>query len=143
MAASREEDPIIPDRDTWAKWFDADGPDRSFQVLVCMLVTNKARDSSVKHVMATVKACGWITPTAFINAKKEDMEQVVFPLGFQVQRVLFLRNTAKIIWNQYQGKIPQSYSQLMKLSGVGPKIALVTLHEGYKLVEGLPWTVTW
>ncbi len=106
--AASKKDVIVANRDKWSNWFDAVGSERPFQVLVCMLLTNKSRDSAVGRVMANVKAKGWIMPTAIIKAKKDDMEKVIFPLGCQTQRVMFLKNTAKIILKKYRVKVPNN-----------------------------------
>ncbi len=49
-----------------------------------------------------------------------------------------LKDLAQAIWMLHGGIVPRELKELVKLSGVGPKIAILTLEFGYS-----EWAVSW
>jgi len=42
-----------------------------------------------------------------------------------------LKDLVQAIWMLHGGRVPRDLSELVKLAGVGPKIAILTLEIGY------------
>ena len=50
---------------------------------------------------------------------------------------MYLKKTANIILKDYDGKVPNEYGELMKLSGVGEKMALLAMDIAFKKNIGI------
>ena len=53
----------------------------------------------------------------------EALEKMIYPVGFYKRKVQFIKKTSQILKDQYESDIPNNVDDLMKLPGVGPKMA--------------------
>lgn len=49
----------------------------------------------------------------------------------------FIKRTTQILKDQYQGDIPPSLKELIKLPGVGPKMAHIVMDVGWNQITGI------
>lgn len=68
------------------------------------------------------------------NAEISDIEQIVKPCGLYKMKASNLVNMSKMICDDFDGKVPDNMDDLLKLPGVGRKIANLILGD----VFGLP-----
>lgn len=66
------------------------------------------------------------------NANLKDVKKIIRPVNFYKTKSKHIIQTAKIIVNDWNEKIPQDREKLMGLSGVGRKVANVYLVEVHK-----------
>lgn len=74
---------------------------------------------------------------AFAEADLKELAQDIFATGFHNSKAKSIKNSAIKLLEQYDGKIPQTLDELVKLPGVGRKTGSVVLGEGYKKAEGI------
>jgi len=70
------------------------------------------------------------SPKALSNAKIEELNQIIGPLGLHY-RAKEIINLAIAIESQFFGKLPEDYKSLIKLPGVGDYSARAVLSFGY------------
>lgn len=58
-------------------------------------------------------------------------------INFYRTKARNLRNSARMIVERFDGKVPRKLSELMELPGVGRKVGNVILNEGYGIDEGI------
>lgn len=75
---------------------------------------------------------------ALADAKPEDIEQIVRPCGLGRSKARDISACMKILRDQYHGKIPDNFEELLKLPGVGRKSANLIMGD----VFGKPAIVT-
>jgi A/G-specific adenine glycosylase len=73
----------------------------------------------------------WPTIKDLASASQDDLMQVWQGLGYY-SRARNLHKTAKIITEDYQGIIPNSYAELIKLPGLGPYTAAALASIAFK-----------
>jgi len=56
-------------------------------------------------------------------AKPSDVKKIIKRTVYYNQKTKYILNTAKIVLSKYKGKVPSSMDELMKLPGVGHKVA--------------------
>lgn len=61
-----------------------------------------------------------------------DVEEIVRPCGLYRTKAKNIRDACKMVIDDYNGKIPDSMDELLKLPGVGRKIANLLLGDIYK-----------
>jgi endonuclease-3 len=69
------------------------------------------------------------TLRAIADAKLSDMEETVKPCGFYHNKARDLINGARLLIDNYGGRVPDTMEELLKLPGIGRKTANVVLGE--------------
>lgn len=75
---------------------------------------------------------------ALADAEPEDIEQIVRPCGLGRSKARDINACMKILRDQYHGKIPDNFDELLRLPGVGRKSANLIMGD----VFGKPAIVT-
>ncbi len=65
-------------------------------------------------------------------AKLIEVEKIIRSVGLYKTKAKNIINLSKIIANEYKNKVPDEFSELIKLPGIGRKSANVILAMGYK-----------
>ncbi len=108
----------------------------SFELLVATILSAQCTDKQVNSVtqllFKTLK-----TPDDFIKAPLEMIENLIRPTGFFRNKAKNIKNCARDLKENYNGKVPASLEELVKLPGVGRKTANVVLGAAF----GIPGLV--
>ncbi|UCH19706.1 MAG: endonuclease III [Deltaproteobacteria bacterium] len=108
----------------------------SFELLVATILsaqcTDKQVNSVTKRLFSALK-----TPDDFAKAPLETIENLIRPTGFFHNKAKNIKNCAQKLKDYYNGKVPGSLDELVKLPGVGRKTANVVLGAAF----GIPGIV--
>lgn len=74
---------------------------------------------------------------AFAEANLNELARDIFTTGFHNSKAKSIRNSARMILEQYEGKVPATLDELVKLPGVGRKTASVVLGNAFGIAEGI------
>ena len=108
----------------------------AFQLLCAVILSAQCTDKRVNTV----------TPKLFVKypdaknmaqAPLEDIEQIIKSTGFYHAKAKSISETSKILAQKYDGKVPDSMDELIKLRGVARKTANVVLQDYYDIAEGV------
>ena len=61
------------------------------------------------------------------NAKLQDVKEIIKPIGFYNNKAKNIIKTSKILVKDYNSKVPNTMQELIKLPGVGRKVASCVL----------------
>ncbi len=78
------------------------------------------------------------TPDDFANADPATFEKEISSLTFYKNKAKHIIAAAKLVRDEFGGKIPQTQVELVRLPGVAYKTAHVVLGELYDMWEGIP-----
>ncbi|GBD04388.1 Ultraviolet N-glycosylase/AP lyase [bacterium HR19] len=93
-----------------------------FELLVSAIFAAQARDEVVNS--ATEKLFQkYKNPEDFANLKPEDLKDYVSKINFWYKKAQTVINVSKEIIEKYQGKVPDSVDELVKIKGIGRKTA--------------------
>lgn len=107
-----------------------------FELLVAVILSAQMTDVKVNEVTKGLfKKYPRIEDYAQANIK--DLELDVYQTGFYRAKARYLRDSARIILEEFDGKVPDDLAELMSLPGVGRKTALVVIGNLYEKVEGI------
>ena len=107
-----------------------------FELLVAVILSARNTDKKVNEVTETLFE-KYKTIDDFKNADIKDLEANLSQLGLFRQKAKFVKISAQIISEKYNGKIPSKMEELTALPGVGRKTANVVLGNIYGIVEGI------
>ena len=103
-----------------------------YTLLVSVILSAQCTDKRVN--MVTPKLFEKY-PTVFDLAKANqgDVEELIKPCGFYVNKAKNIINCSKQIVEKYKGAVPNKLEDLISLSGVGRKTANVVLSTAYNI----------
>ena len=76
-------------------------------------------------------------PIDYINVPIETIEEIIKPCGFYKNKAKNIVGYAKMIIEKYNGEIPKTMEELVKLPGIGRKSANVIMLEAFDNPEGI------
>lgn len=107
-----------------------------FEMLVAVILSAQCTDERVnKTTPALFAKCS--TPQDFVNIDINELEEYIHPCGFYKNKAKNIKETAKIIVEKYNGKVPETMEELMDLPGVGRKTANVVMLEAFNKPQGI------
>ncbi len=125
--------------------------DDPFQLLVVTVLSAQTTDRRVNAVRPTLFAA-YPDPAAMAAAPRENLEQLLGPLGFFRAKTESVLKLSAALLERYDGQVPPRLADLVTLPGVGRKTANVVLGNAFdvpgitvdthfgRLVRRLGWT---
>ncbi len=101
-----------------------------FKVLISCLLSLRTRDSTTAQASNRLFAIA-DTPETIIKLPRKKLEELIYPVGFYKVKAERIQEISKILLSQYQGQVPNTMEELLKLKGVGRKTAGITLVYGF------------
>ncbi|MCQ2542781.1 MAG: endonuclease III [Lachnospiraceae bacterium] len=103
----------------------------AFQLLIATILSAQCTDARVNTVTPELFE-KYPTPEAFKNAKLEDVEAIIKPLGFYHSKATNIIGACTKICDDFNGEVPSTLEELITLNGVGRKTANVIRGNIYK-----------
>lgn len=93
-----------------------------FKVLIGTILSARTKDE------VTSKVCEKLfkkikKPSDFNNYSQEEIEKLIFPVGFYKTKAKHLKQLPKVLESEFNNKIPKTIDELIKIPGVGRKTA--------------------
>ena len=103
-----------------------------FELLVATILSAQCTDKQVNRV--TKDLFNHLkTPQDFASASNEAIEELIRPTGYFRNKAKNIKNCSKSLLEKYDGQVPQSLDELVKLPGVGRKTANVVLGSAFNI----------
>lgn len=106
------------------------------QLLVATILSAQCTDERVNKV-TTELFRKYKTAKDYANVNIKTFENEIKSTGFYHNKARNIINTAKLLVEKYNGKVPKKMDELLKLPGVSRKTANVVLSSAYGIVEGI------
>jgi len=103
-----------------------------YQILIATILSLRTKDTLTAQVAPRLFALAR-TPHAMITHSAEQIEQVIYPVGFYHTKARNILAISHTLIEQYGGAVPNTLEQLLKLPGVGRKTANLVITAGYGL----------
>ena len=101
-----------------------------YELLVSTVLSAQTTDENVNRVTPVLFE-RWPTAHDLAAANPTDVEEVVFSTGFYRQKTKSILSLAQDLVDRYDGEVPRSLDEMVKLRGVGRKTASVMLAEAW------------
>lgn len=109
---------------------------RRYLTLTSAMLSSQTKDEINHAAMKRLCAHG-CTPENILNTDEDVLDAMINPVGFHRRKAQYLRATAKILLDEYDGDIPPSVETLCALPGVGPKMAYLVMNVGWEKPTGI------
>lgn len=107
-----------------------------FELLVAVILSAQTTDKKVNEVTARLFK-KYKTLSDYTKANVAEFQKDIQQIGLYKTKAKNILQTAKIIKEKYQGKVPKTMEEMIELPGVGRKTANVVLGYAHKIVEGI------
>ena len=107
-----------------------------WQLLVAVVLSARTTDKKVNEV--TEKLFDkYPNREDYLNLTKEELAEEIDSIGLYNSKAGYVLESANMIEEEFNGKIPKNLEDLQQLSGVGRKTANVVLGEAFSKAEGV------
>lgn len=108
-----------------------------FQLAVAVMLSAQCTDKLVNKVTETLFK-KYKSPKDFANADPHTFTIEIARVSFFRTKAKHIIQAAKIVCDDFRGRLPENATDLQKLPGIGYKTAHVILGELYEIWEGIP-----
>lgn len=116
-----------PGRDPRTNLDAVEGP---FRVMIATLLSHRTRDEAT-HAACMSLFARHPTPASLASAPLSEIETLIRPVGFYRVKARRIRDVARTLIERHGGRVPEEFSELMALPGVGRKTANCVLVYGF------------
>lgn len=110
--------------------------DTPFHLLVSVMLSAQCTDERVNKTVPSLFAV-YNTPQDFAESDIEKLEELIYPCGFYKTKSKNLKAIGKMIVEDFNGKVPESMEDLIKLPGIGRKCANVIMLNAFSNPVGI------
>jgi endonuclease-3 len=107
-----------------------------FEMLIATILSARATDAGVNKV-TPILFSKYPDSAKMAKAKQEDLAQIVRPCGAYNRKASYIKETARIITENFGGEVPSTIGELVTFPGVSRKTANVVLQTLYGKTEGI------
>jgi len=102
-----------------------------FELLVAVILSAQCTDKRVNEVTKILFPLA-NTPEKILQLGQDELGKIIKPCGYHHAKAKHIVETSQILLEQYGGEVPEDFSQLLKLPGVGRKTANVITSVAFK-----------
>ena len=103
-----------------------------FLVLIGCLLSLRTKDETTDAAMERLMNCVK-TPHDLIKVPTDDLEKIIYPVGFYRNKARLIKEIAQIIIERYHDQVPATIEELITIRGIGRKTANIVVTEGFGL----------
>jgi endonuclease-3 len=108
-----------------------------FTTLISCILSLRTKDGVTEE--ASVRLFKkYNTPEKLSKAPIDEIEKLIFPVGFYHTKARRIKEISKTLIDEYDGKVPEDFNELLKLKGVGRKTANIVMVYGHNKTGFLP-----
>ena len=108
-----------------------------FKVLISCILSLRTQDRTTGPVSLKLFEAAE-TPKKLAKMPLKNIQKIIRPVNYYITKSERIKQIAKDIINKYNGKVPDTFKELMKLKGVGKKTAAITMVYGHKKDDYIP-----
>jgi endonuclease III len=108
----------------------------TWELLVAVMLSVQCTDKRVNEVTPNLFR-QFPTMNSFADVTQETLEQAIYSTGFFRAKARNIRLAARMIIKEYDGEVPHTMEDLIRLPGVGRKTANVILSNAFHQEEGI------
>ena len=98
------------------------------ELLVSVMLSAQTTDVNVNRVTASLFE-KYRSPEDYLAVPQEELERDIFATGFYRQKAKSLRGTMRLLLEEFDGEVPRTLAELVRLPGVARKTANVVSAE--------------
>jgi endonuclease-3 len=101
-----------------------------FTTLISCILSLRTKDE-VTAKASTRLLKKYDTPEKILKLSEKQIESLIYPVGFYRTKAKRIKEISKTLIEEYSGKVPEDFKELLKLKGVGRKTANIVMVYGH------------
>lgn len=102
----------------------------AYKILISTMLSLRTKDSTTRDAsMRLFEKAG--NPKDMLKLSEEEIAKLIYPVGFYRVKAKNILEVSKTIIDYYNGKVPDEIDELLKLRGVGRKVANLVVTEAF------------
>ena len=101
-----------------------------FKILISTMLSLRTKDSTTEAAFERLSAIA-STPGRISRLPVGTIENAIYPVGFYKTKARNIKVVSTVIQKKFQGEVPRSFDELLKLPGVGRKTANLVMILGF------------
>jgi endonuclease-3 len=107
-----------------------------FQILIATLLSARTQDATT-HAASTRLFQRARTPQTMARVPVKEIERLIYPVSFYRNKARHVQACCKVLVARFDGKVPSTLDELVKLPGVGRKTANLVLILAFKSLQNI------
>jgi len=107
-----------------------------FQTLTACMLSSQTKDEATAACMERLKRFG-LTVENILSTPDELLKGLLYGVGFHNTKTKHLKQICQILKDKYDSDIPGTYEELIKLTGIGPKMANIIMSVARGEITGM------
>ena len=108
----------------------------NWELLVAVALSAQCTDIMVNRVTEKLFK-KYKTLDEYVHADPKEFEQDIFQTGFYKNKTKNILAAAKMVQQEYKGKLPRTLDEIIKIPGVARKTGNVVLGNAFGVVQGI------
>ena len=102
----------------------------AYKILISTMLSLRTKDSTTRDAsMRLFEKVG--NPKDILKLSEEEIAKLIYPVGFYRVKAKNILEVSQTIIDDYNGKVPNEIDELLKLRGVGRKVANLVITEAF------------
>ncbi|TDO69929.1 DNA-(apurinic or apyrimidinic site) lyase /endonuclease III [Halanaerobium saccharolyticum] len=101
-----------------------------FELLIATILSAQTTDVQVNKVTSKLFE-EYNTPESMLKLSQKELEEKINSIGLFRNKAKYILKTCKLLLDEFEGEVPETRKELLKLSGVGRKTANVVLANAF------------
>jgi endonuclease-3 len=101
-----------------------------FELTISVILSAQCTDEAVNKVTKNLFQ-KYRTPHDYVAVPREELEQDIRSIGLYRNKAKHIQNLCQILIDQYDGQVPETFEELIKLPGIGRKTANVIVSNAF------------
>lgn len=102
----------------------------AYKILISTMLSLRTKDSTTRDAsMRLFEKAG--NPKDMLKLSEEEIAKLIYPVGFYRVKAKNILEVSQTIIDDYNGKVPDGIDELLKLRGVGRKVANLVITEAF------------
>jgi endonuclease-3 len=102
-----------------------------YQILISTLISARTKDEVTSEASKRLFKLA-DNPYDMVKLSEEEIAKAIYPAGFYKTKAKAIKELSKTLIEKYNGKVPDTLKELLKLRGVGRKTANLVLALAFK-----------
>ena len=98
----------------------------AFHILISCLLSLRARDETTEVVSENLFKIA-DTPQKIVDLPMKDLKKIIFKTGHYNKKAEAIKHVSRILIDEYNSKVPDTYEELIGIKHIGPKTANIVL----------------
>ncbi|KAI5820289.1 DNA glycosylase [Pyronema omphalodes] len=110
-----------------------------FHILISLMLSSQTKDTTNAAAMSRLRKeiPGGLTLQTILDIDPPRLNELIGAVGFHRRKTEYIKKTAVILRDQFNGDIPDSIEGLTSLPGVGPKMAHLAMSAAWDKTMGI------